>query len=235
MAIALLGKKIGMTRIYVSRTRGDVELAVNTPVTVIEVGPCFVSQIKTTEKDGYDAVQLAFEEVKPRNSTMQLIGHDAKAGVAPMRHHREVRVAAEEIGNYELGQKLQVDALVEAKFVDVIGTSKGKGFQGTMKRWNFKGQPATHGTERKHRSPGSIGGHATNRGFSGRPKKGKRMSGHMGAERVTLRSLEIIGHDTEKNLLWVKGPVPGPNSGLLEIRPAKRLYKRKAKLIEQAS
>ena len=228
MPAALLGKKIGMTRLYDSE-------GTNVPVTVIEAGPCFVSQLKTEANDGYNALQLAYEEVKARRSTMPLIGHDGKAGLAPMRHHREIRVTADEVAAAEAGTQLTVEVFGEVKFVDITGTSKGKGFAGTMKRWNFKGQPASHGVERKHRSPGSIGGHATNRGFSGRPKKGKRMSGHMGDERVTVRSVEVVGMDKDRNLLLVKGPVPGAKDGLLFIREAKRLYKSKAAKAAQAS
>ncbi len=221
MPAAILGRKIGMTRIYNAEGK-------NVPVTIIEAGPCYVTQVKTADVDGYVAVQLGFDEVKPRNSTQQLIAHDSKAGVAPQRVHREVRLSDEEVGQYSLGQAVTVQSLENVKFVDVIGTSKGKGFAGTMKRHNFKGQIASHGTERKHRSPGSIGGHATNRGFSGRPKKGKRMSGHMGDERVTVRSAEIVARDVERNLILVKGAVPGANQGLVYVREAKRLYKRKA-------
>lgn len=221
MAAAILGRKVGMTRLY-------TEEGISVPVTIIQAGPCYVSQVKNTENDGYSAIQLGFDEVKPRNSTQQLIGHDAKAGVAPQRIHREVRLTEEELGNYAAGQEITVASLENVKFVDITGTSKGKGYAGTMKRHNFKGQIASHGTERKHRSPGSIGGHATNRGFSGRPKKGKKMSGHMGDERVTVRSIEIVARDPQRNLLMVKGAVPGANQGVVYVREAKRLYKRKA-------
>lgn len=221
MSAAILGRKIGMTRLYTQE-------GVSVPVTVIQAGPCYVSQVKTDEADGYCAIQLGFDEVKPRNSTWQLIGHDAKAGVAPQRIHREVRLTQEELASYQAGQEITVASLENVKYVDVTGTSKGKGYAGTMKRHNFKGQLASHGTERKHRSPGSIGGHATNRGFSGRPKKGKKMSGHLGDERVTVRSLEIVACDPQRNLIMVKGPVPGANQGVVYVREAKRLYKRKA-------
>ena len=217
----LIGRKLGMTRLYTQDGK-------NVPVTVIQAGPCYVSQIKTDATDGYTAVQLAFEDVRGRNSTMPLIGHAAKAGLDPKRFHREYRATADEAGSLTLGQEVNVEAFEGVNFVDVVGQSKGKGFQGVMKRHHFGGQPATHGTERKHRSPGSIGGHATNRGFSGRPKKGKKMAGHMGDERVTVRSLEIVARDKEKNLIMVKGPVPGANQGLVVIRNAVRLYKRKA-------
>jgi len=222
MPKAILGRKIGMTRLY--DDKGN-----NIPVTVIEAGPCFVSQVKTGDVDGYDAVQLAFEDLKGRNSTMPQIGHDAKAGLAPKRFRREMRLDDAEVGQYELGQTLTVESFDGVAFVDVIGTSKGKGFQGGMKRHGFKGKEASHGVERKHRSPGSIGGRSSNLG-TGKPKKGIRMAGHMGDERTTVRSLAIVGVDKSKNLLLVKGPVPGGKKGFLMIREAKRLYKRKVNL-----
>lgn len=223
MPKALLGRKVGMTRLF-------TEAGLNVPVTVIQAGPCYVSQIKTQQSDGYDAMQMAFEDVKPRNSTMPVIAHDAKAGVSPKRFHREVRLSSQELAGLSPGQELTVEVFEGVKFVDVIGTSKGKGFQGTMRRWGFKGMCNTHGTERKHRSPGTISGHASNRGYSGRPKKGLHMAGHWGVERVTLRSVEVVGRDKENNILLVKGPVPGANQGLLLIREAKRLYKGKARI-----
>ncbi len=222
MSIALLGKKLGMTRVYVDK-------GVAVPVTAIELGPCVVTQLRTKEKDGYTAVQVGFDEVAPRNSTIPVIGHDHKAGTTPKRFHREFRVSEKDLANYTLGQVLTAAAFEKTAFVDVIGTSKGKGFAGVMKRHNFKGLFASHGTERKHRSPGSIGGLGSNRGYGGGLLKGKRMAGHMGAERVTARSLDIIRIDTAKNLLLVKGPVPGPNNGMVEVRTAIRLYKTKGK------
>ena len=221
MAFTLLGTKLGMTRVF-------DESGKSLPVTVIEVGPCYVTQLRTTERDGYCAVQIGFDEVKPRNSTMAMIAHDAKAGAPVLRRHCEFRVDEKELESYELGQKLTVKDLAEFKYVDVSGTSKGKGFAGGVKRHGFKGQLATHGVERKHRSQGSIGGHANNAGKSGRIKKGKKMSGHMGSERITVRSLDVIRTDEERNLILVKGPVPGANKSPVEIRSAVRLYKRKA-------
>ncbi len=221
MTAMLMGTKIGMTRVF---TDGGVSV----PVTVIELGPCVVTQVRTADTDGYSAVQLAYGDMKPRNSTMPMIGHDAKAGSAPKRHHREFRVSEDEAAAFELGQELTVAAFDGVKFVDVIGRSKGKGYAGGMKRWGFKGQQASHGVERKHRSPGSIGGHASWRGGAGGPKKGKRMSGHLGDDRVTVRSLDVIRVDAERNLILVKGPVPGPNKGLVTVRTATRLYKGKA-------
>jgi large subunit ribosomal protein L3 len=221
MATAILGKKVGMTRYY------DAE-GKNVPVTVIQAGPCFVSQVKTAETDGYEAIQIAFEDIKARNSTFQLIGHDAKAGLGSKRFHREVRLGEGEAAGYEPGQEIGVEVFDAVKYVDVTGTSKGKGTQGPMKRHGFAGQEASHGVERKHRSPGSVGGRSSNLG-TGKPKKGIRMAGRMGNERVTVRSIEVIGVDKEKGLLLVKGPVPGANKGLVMVREATRLYKRKAK------
>jgi large subunit ribosomal protein L3 len=221
---ALLGRKIGMTRFY-------LEDGLNVPVTVIEAGPCVVTQVKTTATDGYSAVQIAFADARPRRATMPLIGHDAKAGTGPKRFHRECRLADDEAaGSFTIGQVLTVADLDGTKFVDVTGTSKGKGFAGPMKRHNFAGLEASHGVERKHRSAGSIASHATNRGSGPKVKKGKRMAGHMGDERITMRSLDIVKVDPERNLLLVKGPVPGSNNGIVWIEPAKRLYRRKAKL-----
>ena len=223
-AAAILGKKIGMTRWF-------MEDGHNIPVTVIQAGPCVVTQVKTTATDGYAAVQLAFDDARPRTSTQPVIGHDAKAGSGPKRVHRELRLESDkDAEGFTLGQSVTVSALDGIKFVDVTGRSKGKGFQGTMVRWNFKGMCASHGTERKHRSPGSIGGGGTDRGVGPKLKKGKKMSGHMGDERVTIRSLDVVSLDPEKNLLVVKGAVPGASDGILFIRTPTRLYKRKARI-----
>ena len=220
MGVTLMGRKLGMTRVY-----GEDNVSV--PVTIIEVQPNVVTQVRTPDRDGYAGVQLGYEDMKARNSTMPMIGHDAAAGSGPKRHHREFRVEDSEVGNYEAGQELGIDALGEIKYVDIIGTSKGKGFQGGMKRHGFKGQLATHGVERKHRSPGSIAGHSSNPGKAGRIKKGKKMSGHMGDARITVRSLDVVRVDSERGLLLVKGPVPGHNKALVQIRPSVRLYKSK--------
>jgi len=220
----ILGRKIGMTRFF----RPD---GTNIPVTVIQAGPCVVTQVKTSETDGYAAVQIAFDDMKPRNSTQAMIGHDAKAGAAPKRAHRELRLATDaDAQAFTLGQEIKVDALGELKFVDIVGTSKGKGFAGVMKRHNFKGMCATHGTERKHRTPGSIGSHGTDRGHGAKIKKGKRMAGRMGDEQVTVRSLDVVKLDPENNILLVKGAVPGANDGLLLIKTPSRLYKRKVRI-----
>ena len=157
---------------------------------------------------------------------MQVIGHDGKAGIAPKRIHREVRVDEAGLGEAELGQEIKVDVFEEIPYVDVIATSKGKGMAGPMKRWGFKGQLATHGVERKHRSPGSVGGRSSNLG-TGKPKKGGKKAGQMGNKQVTVRSMEVIAVDKEKNLLLVKGSVPGANQGVVYVREAIRLFKRK--------
>ena len=220
MAPTMLGKKLGMTRVYDESGR-------IVPVTVIQLGPCVVTQIRTPERDGYSAVQIGFEEKAARNATIPMIGHDAKAGTTPKRYHAEFRTP-EGDASFEQGQVLTAADLADVKYVDVSGVSKGKGFQGGMKRHNFAGLEASHGVERKHRSPGSIGGHASWRGGAGGIKKGKRMAGHMGAEQVTVRSLDVVKVDAEKNLLLVKGPVPGANKALVRVRPAIRLYTSKA-------
>lgn len=226
MGLSLLGRKIGMTRVLAG--------GVSTPVTVIEVGPCVVTQLRTPERDGYAAVQIGYADVHPRNSTRAMITHDFNAGAAPKRVHREFRVTAEELTKFQPGQALTVKDLDGAMFVDVTGTSKGKGFQGVMKRWHFKGMCGSHGTERKHRSPGSIGSYGSNRGFGGGLLKGKKMSGHMGDDRVTVRNLDVVRVEPERNLILVKGPVPGANSGVVSLRASIRLYRGKAKRLAAA-
>jgi len=190
------------------------------PVTVVLAGPCSVLQVKTAATDGYDAVQLGFEDVKPHRATQPQIGHAAKAKTGPKRFVREVRLAAQG-SDLQPGQTVTVEAFEGVKMVDVTGTTKGKGFAGVMKRHHFGGQPASHGTERKHRSPGSISAHATNRGFGGDIKKGKRMAGHMGAVRSTSRNHQVVRIDKENNLLLIKGSLPGANGGYLAIRASK--------------
>ena len=206
-------------------SRYFLEDGTNIPVTVVEAGPCVVTQVKTEDTDGYNAVQIGFEDVRPGRATMPIIGHDAKAGTAAKRFHREVRL--EEETELEPGQSLDVSLFEEVMFVDVVGTSKGKGFQGGMKRHNFKGLEASHGVKRRHRSPGSINGHATNLGTGPKLKKGKRMAGQMGNKQITCRSLPVINIDSERNLLLVKGAIPGPNNGMVLIREAKRLNRKK--------
>jgi large subunit ribosomal protein L3 len=228
MGLALLGKKVGMTRVYMDGGR-------LVPVTVLEVGPCVVTQVRTTEKDGYDAVQIAWGEIKPRNSTMAMIAHDIGAGTTPKRHHREFRLDKGQLNTFTVGQTLTVKDLAGNMFVDVVGTSKGKGFQGVMKRHHFKGLFASHGTERKHRSPGSIGSLCSNRGYGGGLALGKRMAGHMGAVQTTNRSLDVVKIDEERNLMLVKGSVPGANNNTVLVRPAARLYTSKAKKVAAAT
>ena len=214
----LLGKKVGMSRYF-------LEDGTNIPVTIVEAGPCVVTQVKSEETDGYNAVQVGFEDVRPSRSTMPIIGHDAKASTAPKRFHREVRV--DDIDEVELGQTIDVTTFEDVKFVDVVGISKGKGFQGGMKRHHFKGLEASHGVKRAHRRVGSINGHATNLGTGPKPKKGKKMPGHMGNKQITCRSLPVINIQSDGNLLLVKGAIPGPNSGMVLIREAKRLNRKK--------
>lgn len=226
-SFTMLGTKLGMTRLY-------TEAGESVPVTVVQLGPCVVTQIRTVEKDGYSAVQIAFGDMKARNATQSTIAHDAKAGSDPKRFHREFRCSAEEAAKFTVGQVLTVKDFDGTMFVDVIGVSKGKGFQGTMKRHHFKGMFASHGTERKHRSPGSIGSLCSNRGFGGGLKKGKKMAGHMGHVRVTNRSLDVIRIDADQGLICVKGSAPGPNRGMVMVRKAVRLYKSKAKKVAAA-
>jgi len=219
MTHALLGTKIGMSRWF-------MEDGTSVPVTVLEVGPSTVTQVKTTETDGYDAVQLGHGEVKPRRSTMPMIGHDHRAGTGPLGIHREIRGET----SAELGDSITVSVFEGVMFVDVLATSKGKGFQGGMKRHNFKGLEASHGVKRRHRSPGSINGHATNLGTGPKIKKGKRMAGHMGHVAVTSRSMPVVSIDADRNLIMVKGTVPGPVSGSVLVREAVRLNKQKARV-----
>ena len=209
MTPALIGKKLGMTTIF--DEKGSI-----IPVTVVQATPNHITQVKTVETDGYNAVQLGFDDIKPKYSTMPLIGHTGKAGVGPKRHFREIRL--KDKTDKTAGAAVDVNVFGDVKFVDVIGVSKGKGFAGVMKRHHFGGQPASHGTERKHRSPGSIASHATWRGQCGKPKKGLRMAGHMGSDRVTTRNHPLMKIDPENNLLLIKGALPGANGAVLFIR-----------------
>jgi len=211
MTPALIGRKVGMTRVY------DEKGAI-VPVTVVQAGPCNVTQVKTEESDGYNAVQLAYGEVKPKHSTMPLMGHCAKAGVEARRYFREIRMSTKP--EVTLGSAVNVGIFDGVQFVDVTGTSKGKGFAGAMKRYHFGGQCASHGTERKHRSPGSLASRSTARGSCGKPKKGLRMAGHMGMDRVTTQNHSLVKIDAERNLLLIKGALPGPNGGILFVRKA---------------
>ncbi|MFQ5886833.1 MAG: 50S ribosomal protein L3, partial [Anaerolineae bacterium] len=184
------------------------------PVTVIEAGPCFVTQVKPKERDGYQSIQLGFEEVKLKRLTKGQLGHLRKRDLPPLRYLREIRV--NDVSGYEEGQKIRVSIFDVGDLVDVAGISKGRGFAGVVKRHGFKGGPKTHGQSDRHRAPGSIGQTTT----PGRVYKGKRMAGHMGNERVTVQNLRVVLVDPERNLLAVKGAVPGARNGLLLIREA---------------
>ncbi|MBN1788687.1 MAG: 50S ribosomal protein L3 [Sedimentisphaerales bacterium] len=209
----ILGKKIGMTQVYDNDGR-------IVPVTVIQAGPCTVMQVKTTETDGYEAVQMGIDNVKKSRQIKSQIGHASKANDVPKKFVREFRFEGSP-GEYKQGDKVTVEVLAEAKHVDVVGTSKGKGYAGVMKRHGFGGFPGSHGTERKHRAGGSIGSHASDRGHGGNVKKGKRMSGHMGNVRVTSKNHALVSIDAEKNLLIVKGSVPGPAGGYVMVKESK--------------
>ncbi|WP_052849170.1 50S ribosomal protein L3 [Streptomyces avicenniae] len=203
----VLGEKLGMTQVWDENNRV-------VPVTVVKAGPCIVTQVRSNDRDGYEAVQIAFGEIDPRKVNRPLKGHFAKADVTPRRHLVELRTA--DAAEYTLGQEITAEVFDSGVRVDVTGTSKGKGFAGVMKRHGFKGLSSSHGTQRKHRSPGSIGGCAT----PGRVFKGLRMAGRMGNERVTTQNLTVHAVDAEKGLLLIKGAVPGPNGGLVLVRTA---------------
>ena len=203
---AVLGRKLGMTQVFAE----DGRLV---PVTVIEAGPMVVTQIKNKETDGYEAVQVAFGEVKEKRGNKPLRGHFAKAGVGFKKFVREFKV--EDLSAYSLAQEIKVDVFEAGEKVDAIGTSKGKGFQGPIKRHNQSRGPMTHGS-RYHRGPGSMGAASD----PSRVFKGKKLAGHMGAERVTIQNLEVVKVDVEKNLILIKGAVPGPKKGLVVIKKA---------------
>jgi large subunit ribosomal protein L3 len=203
----ILGEKLGMTQVWDENNR-------IVPVTVVKAGPNVVTQVHTADSTGYDAVQFGFGEIDPRKVNKPLAGHFAKAGVTPRRHLVELRTS--DASEYTLGQEITAELFEAGVKVDVTGTSKGKGFAGVMKRHNFKGLGAGHGVQRKHRSPGSIGGCAT----PGRVFKGMKMAGRMGHERVTTQNLTIHAVDAEKGLLLIKGAIPGPNGGLVLVRTA---------------
>ena len=203
----LLGTKLGMTQLWDDKNR-------IVPVTVIQAGPCVVTQVRTPETDGYSAVQLGFGAVKAKKVTKPEAGHFAKAGVTPRRHLVELRTS--DASEYTLGQEISADVFADADIVDVTGTSKGKGTAGVMKRHGFGGLRATHGVHRKHRSPGSIGGCST----PGKVLKGMRMAGRMGAERVTVQNLKVHSVDAERGLILVRGAVPGPKGSLVVVRSA---------------
>ena len=219
----ILGKKVGMTQLF--DEDGNVM-----PVTIIEAGPCYITQIKTEKTDGYNAVQLGFEQVKPKRLTNPQSGHlgllktDDKhptrrqfdKSVPPLRHLRELRTG--EVDQFELGDVVAVDVFEAGDHVDVVGKSKGRGFAGVMKRHGFGGGPITHGQSDRARAPGSVGATST----PGRVFKGMRMAGRMGNQRVTSQNLEVVRVDAEHNLLAVKGSVPGPKGGLVIVKEARK-------------
>ncbi|WP_319203681.1 50S ribosomal protein L3 [uncultured Ilyobacter sp.] len=202
----ILAKKIGMTQIF--------ENGKFVPVTVVEAGPNFVLQKKTEEKDGYTALQLGFDEKKEKNTTKPMMGIFNKAGVKPLRFVRELK--ADSVEGYELGQEIKVDILDGVEFVDIRGTSKGKGTAGVMKRHNFSGNRATHGVSRNHRLGGSIGQSS----FPSKVLKGLKMAGRYGNAAVTVQNLKVVKVDVENNLLLIKGAVPGPKNGYIVVKPA---------------
>ncbi|MHA7967206.1 50S ribosomal protein L3 [Paenibacillus sp. CAU 1782] len=199
----ILGKKLGMTQVFTPE--GNV-----IPVTVIEAGPCVVLQKKDVETDGYEAVQLGFSDKKEKRATKPEIGHAKKAGSTPKRYVREIRGI--NLGEFEVGQEVKADLFAEGEFVDVTGISKGKGFAGVIKRWGQSTGPMSHGS-RYHRGPGSMGSIQANR-----VPKGKRLPGHMGHETITIQKLEVIRVDAERNVILVKGSVPGPKNGFVKVK-----------------
>lgn len=208
----ILGTKLGMTQVWDEAGR-------LVPVTVVEAGPCVVTQVRTADVDGYSAVQIAFGAIDPRKVNKPLTGHFEKAGVTPRRHLVEIRTA--DAAGYELGQELTAATFETGQVVDVVGTTKGKGFAGVMKRHGFSGVGASHGAHRNHRKPGSIGGCAT----PGRVFKGMRMAGRMGGDRQTTQNLTVHAVDADKGLLLIKGAVPGPRGGVVLVRTAAKIVK----------
>ena len=203
----ILGTKLGMTQVF------DEENRV-VPVTVVEAGPCVVTQVRTKDVDGYDAVQIAYGEIDPRKANKPQTGHFKKAGVTPRRHVVEIRTP--DASSYEVGQEVGVDVFGDIEYVDVTGTSKGKGFAGAMKRHGFAGQGASHGAQAVHRRPGSIGGCST----PGRVFKGMRMAGRMGGDRVTTQNLKVFKVDAAAGVLLIKGAIPGRKGGLVVVKTA---------------
>jgi large subunit ribosomal protein L3 len=208
MLKGLIGKKIGMTQIF-------DETGAAVPVTLIEAGPCYVTQVRLPEKEGYAAVQLGFEEVKPKRLTAGELGHLKRSELPPLRFLREFRIKNTE---YKMGDKVTVEIFGVGERVDVIGTSKGKGFAGVVKRYHFQGGPKTHGASDRVRAPGSNSSTTT----PGRVYRGSRRPGHMGHERITAQGLKVVLVDVERNLLGVHGAVPGPKGGLVMIQDTRK-------------
>jgi large subunit ribosomal protein L3 len=203
----ILGEKLGMTQVFSADGRA-------LPVTVVKAGPCTVTQVRTAERDGYAAVQIGFNEVPSKRLNKPETGHLAPSKAPALRSLVEIRT--DDASSFELGSQIKADVFAAGERVDVVGVSKGKGFAGAMKRWNFAGKRDSHGTERKHRSPGSQNAGTT----PGRVFPGKKLPGHLGHERVTTLSLEVVEVDVERNLLLIKGAIPGPNGGLVLVRNA---------------
>jgi large subunit ribosomal protein L3 len=210
--IGIIGRKIGMTQIF------DEENGFVIPVTVVEAGPIYVTQIKTVETDGYNAIQVAFESLKESRANKPQKGHFAKAGVGIKKYVKEFRL--EDVSSFSVGQEIKADLLEEGIKVDVVGTSKGKGTAGTIKRWNQSRGPETHGSK-YHRGAGSLGASA----YPARVVKGMHMAGHMGNEQVTVQNLDLVKVDVERNLYLIKGAVPGPKGGIVTISKAKKASK----------
>ncbi len=207
----ILGRKLGTLQVF--DERGRLRGA-----TAIEVGPCYVTQVRTAEKDGYDAVQVGFQDHRKLNKPAA--GHLRAAGNLKLRHLAEFRASGD--SSYSLGDRLGVELFQDGQLVDVTATSKGRGFQGGVRRHNFSGGPKTHGQSDRHRAPGSIGSGTT----PGRVFKGTRMAGHMGAERVTVRNLQVVSRNEDKNVIFVAGSVPGPKGGLVRVRAAKKVAEK---------
>ncbi|MDY6049070.1 MAG: 50S ribosomal protein L3 [Corynebacterium sp.] len=203
----ILGTKLGMTQVFDENNRV-------VPVTVVEAGPCVVTQIRTVETDGYNAIQIAYGEIDPRKVKKPQVGHFKKAGVTPRRHVAEIRM--DDVSGYEVGQDVTVDIFSDVALVDVTGTSRGHGYAGAMKRHGFAGQGAAHGNQASHRRVGGIGACAT----PGRVFKGTRMAGRMGNDRVTTQNLKVQKVDTESNLLLIKGAIPGVRGSLVTVKTA---------------
>jgi large subunit ribosomal protein L3 len=208
MLKGLIGKKVGMTQIF-------DESGSAVPITVIEAGPCYVTQIRTIEKESYSAVQLGFGEVHPKRLTGGQLGHLKRANIPPLRYLREFRIKKPDVNE---GDQLKADVFELGDYVDVIGTSIGKGFQGAVKKYHFKGGPKTHGQSDRNRAPGSSGAGTT----PGRVYRGKRRAGHMGNERVTVQNLKIMLVDAERNLIGIQGAVPGPKGGLVVVKESRK-------------
>ena len=209
MSVGILGTKLGMTQVFDEEGRAI-------PVTIVQAGPCTVTQIKTKQTDGYTAVQVGYQEVKPKALSKPEIGHFAKSSAPPLRHLREYRL--DDTSEFELGQAVSAALFSNGQIVDVSGTSIGRGFAGYQKRHNFKRGPMAHGSK-NHRQPGSTGAGTT----PGRTFPGKRMAGRLGGDRVTIRKLEVVRVDADRNLLLIKGAVPGKPGALLSITPAKQV------------